>query len=312
MAAAKIRRGNQENDLIGCSRDGRHATIVGGWVVLHQQDATLIGHRDPCMSQQSFSNPLRSRLKAKKEAVGLWVTLESATTTEIAAELGLDWVCIDMEHGSLDFRDVLDHLRAARGSDLAVLVRVPTASVDKIKRALDLGAHGILLPLVRTAEELDEAFSHARYPLIGKRGLGHERALRWGMAIESYVAAANSETMVIPVIETKDASVNIESILAVPSLEAIFFGPSDLSQSYGHRAVWEGPGVAEDILRIKALAAQRNIASGVIGTSAEDIKRRRSEGFDMICIGSDVGLMIRQIRSQMEPFRAMPARKEGY
>lgn len=264
------------------------------------------------MSLLPFSNPLRARLKAKKETVGLWVTLESATATEIAAELGLDWVCVDMEHGSLDFRDVLDHLRAARGSDLAVLVRVPTASVDKIKRALDLGAHGVLLPLIRTADELDEAFAHARYPLVGKRGLGHERALRWGMAIESYVAAADSETMVIPVIETKDASDAIASILAVSGLEAIFFGPSDLSQSCGHRAVWEGPGVAEDILRIKQLAAQVNIASGIIGTSAEDIRRRRSEGFEMICIGSDVGLMIRQIRSQMEPFRALPARKAGY
>jgi len=264
------------------------------------------------MGQQPFSNPLRAGLKAKKEALGAWVTLESATVTEVAAELGLDWVCIDMEHGSLDFRDVLNHLRAARGSNTAVLVRVPTTSVDKIKRALDLGAHGILLPLIRNADELNEGFAHARYPLVGKRGLGHERALRWGMAIESYVAAADCETMVIPVIETKDASDNIEGILDVAGLEAIFFGPSDLSQSCGHRAVWEGPGVATDILRIKALAAQRNIASGVIGTSAEDIERRRREGFEMICIGSDIGLMIRQMRSLMEPMRAMPARKGGY
>jgi 2-keto-3-deoxy-L-rhamnonate aldolase RhmA len=264
------------------------------------------------MSQRRFTNPLRERLKAKTQAVGVWVTLESATVTEVAAELGLDWVCIDMEHGSLDFRDVLNHLRAARGSETAVLVRVPTTSVDKIKRALDLGAHGILLPLIRNADELIEGFAHARYPLVGRRGLGHERALRWGMAIESYVAVADSETMVIPVIETKDASDNIDSILDVAGLEAIFFGPSDLSQSCGHRAVWEGPGIAEEILRIKRLAAKRNIASGVIGTSAEDIERRRREGFEMICVGSDIGLMIRQMRSLVEPMRAVPTRTGGY
>lgn len=254
------------------------------------------------MSKGAFTNPLRARLKQGREAVGLWVTLESATATEVAAELGLDWVCVDMEHGSLDFRDVVHHLRAARGSDLAVLVRVPTASVDKIKRALDLGAHGILLPLIRDAAELEESMSHARYPLAGKRGLGHDRALRWGMAIEEYVATADSETMVIPVIETKEASENIASILDVRGLETIFFGPSDLSQSFGHRAVWEGPGIAEDILRIKALAARRDIASGIIGTNAEDVARRRAEGFKMICIGTDVGLLIRQIRSEMKPF----------
>src|SRR3546814_13494202 len=87
-----------------------------------------------------FSNPLRTKLKSGDATFGLWVTLESATVTEVAAELGLDWVCIDMEHGSLGYRDVVDHLRAAKGSDLAVIVRVPTAAVDTLKRALDLGA----------------------------------------------------------------------------------------------------------------------------------------------------------------------------
>jgi 2-keto-3-deoxy-L-rhamnonate aldolase RhmA len=264
------------------------------------------------MPSQAFSNPLRRKLKSGGPTIGLWATLESATVTEVAAELGLDWVCVDMEHGSLGYRDVVDHLRAAKGSDLAMIVRVPTASVDTIKRALDLGAHGVLLPLIRTADELAEAFVHARYPPSGKRGLGHERALRWGMAMESYVAASNEETMVIPVIETADASSNIADILAVPGLEAIFFGPSDLSQSFGHLAVWEGPGIAEDILRMQRLAAARGIASGVIGTSADDIARRREQGFGMIGLGSDVGLMIRQLRAAIEPFRAAPGKSAGY
>ena len=264
------------------------------------------------MAMKQFSNPLRRKLKSGEETLGLWATLESATVTEVAAELGVDWVCVDMEHGSLGYRDVVDHLRAAKGSELAVIVRVPTASVDTIKRALDLGAHGVLLPLIRHAAELHEAFSHARYPLIGKRGLGHERALRWGLAIESYVAVANDETMVIPVIETKEVSANIADILAVPGLEAIFFGPSDLSQSFGHLAVWEGPGIAEDILRMKRLADERGVASGVIGTSAEDIARRRDQRFGMIGLGSDIGLMIRQLRELLEPSRALPRRSAGY
>lgn len=259
-----------------------------------------------------FSNPLRRKLKSGGPTTGLWATLESATVTEVAAELGVDWVCVDMEHGSLGYRDVVDHLRAAKGSDLAVIVRVPTASVDTIKRALDLGAHGVLLPLIREADELAEAFSHARYPTSGKRGLGHERALRWGMAMKSYVAVANEETMVIPVIETAEASANIADILAVPGLEAIFFGPSDLSQSFGHLAVWEGPGISEEILRMKALAAERGIASGIIGTSADDIARRRQQGFGMIGLGSDVGLMIRQLRELLAPFGDVAERKGGY
>jgi 2-keto-3-deoxy-L-rhamnonate aldolase RhmA len=260
-----------------------------------------------------FSNPLRRKLKSGRAALGLWVTLESATVTEVAAELGVDWVCIDMEHGSLGFRDVVDHLRAAKGSDLAVIVRVPTATVDTIKRALDLGAHGILVPLIRSRAELEEAFSHARYPLAGRRGLGHERALRWGMAMESYVAAANEETMVIPVIETGEASDAIEDILDVPGLEAIFFGPSDLSQSRGHMAVWEGPGIAEDVLRMRALAQERGIASGIIGTSAQDIGMRLDQGFGMVALGSDVGLLIRQMRALLAPIHGNLSKKSsGY
>ncbi len=260
----------------------------------------------------TFSNPLRRSLASGKTALGLWVTLESATVTEVAAELGVDWVCVDMEHGSLGFRDVVDHLRAARGSELAVLVRVPTAGVDTIKRALDLGAHGVLLPLISNRAELEDAFRHARYPTSGKRGLGHERATAWGMALESYVAVANEETMVIPVIETAEASANIADILATPGLEAIFFGPSDLSQSFGHLAVWEGPGIAEEIVRIKSLADDRGIFSGIIGTSPDDMEGRRQQGFGMVALGSDVGLMMRQIRQLLEPFRALPDRKGGY
>src|SRR5688572_471942 len=91
-------------------------------------------------------NPLRRKFAAKETAYGLWVTLESATVSEIAAEIGLDWICVDMEHGSLNYRDVVHHARAVRGSDTAVLVRVPSLSIDSIKRALDLGVDGIILP----------------------------------------------------------------------------------------------------------------------------------------------------------------------
>lgn len=244
----------------------------------------------------AFRNPLRPKLQAGQATLGFWVTLESATVTEIAAEAGVDWIVVDMEHGCLSYRDALDHIRAAKGSDLAVIVRVPTTTVDTVKRALDLGAHGVLLPLIRTAEELRAGFGHARYPLTGQRGLGGERAVRWGAAVESYVACANDETMVIPVIETADAIANIDAILDVPGLEAIFFGPSDLSQSLGHMAVWEGPGVADMILQTATKATERGIANGVIGTSPEDVARRQEQGFRMIGLGSDAGLLLRHLK----------------
>ena len=255
------------------------------------------------MLNLNLHNPLRRKLKANETTFGMWVTLEAPTVSEIAAEMGVDWICVDMEHGSLSYRDVLNHLRAAKGSDMAVLARVPTTSVDTVKRCLDLGVHGVLLPLIRTADELRDGFNFARYPTLGARGLGGERAVRWGMALESYVEAANEETLVIPVIETKEASANIAGILSVPGLEAIFFGPADLSQSFGHLGVWEGPGIADDIVRMTGLARQRNIAAGVIGTNADDIELRQRQGFRMIGLGSDAGMILRQLGTQLERFK---------
>lgn len=250
------------------------------------------------MLPYQFSNPLRRKLQVKdKPALGLWIGMESATVTEVAANLGYDWVCVDLEHGPLSLKDVLDHLRAAKGSDLAVLVRIPTASVDHVKRVLDLGSHGVLLPLINSAEELAQGFTYARYPSLGTRGIGGERATRWGLNLKEYVDVADEETLVIPLIETRQASNNIQSILEVPGLEAIFFGPSDLSQSCGHRATWEGPGVAEDILRMQEMAKNRNIATGIVARSSQDLDLRRAQGFQLVATGSDVGAMAATMRA---------------
>lgn len=241
-------------------------------------------------------NPLRKKFSRGETAYGLWVTLESPTVTEIAAAMGADWICVDLEHGALDYSDVLNHLRAAKGTELAVLARVPACRVDTIKKCLDVGVHGVILPLINSAEELCEAFDHARYPTTGKRGLGGERAVQWGLAVQEYIRRADEDALVIPVIETRAASENIEQILDVPGLETIFFGPADLSSSMGYIGEWEGPGVADDILRIQRLAASRGIVSGVIGMNTDDMRNRKEQGFKMIGLGSDGGMIIKQFK----------------
>src|SRR5438874_10115171 len=240
-------------------------------------------------------NKLRGRLQAGETSYGLWVTMESPALSEIAVTLGLDWVCIDMEHGHLEYKDVVAHLRAVRGSDTSVVVRGPDTNISTVKRALDLGAHGVILPLVRKAEDLELGFRYGRYPPRGVRGVGGERAMAWGLGLEDYVSYADQETLIIPLIETRDAVDNIDAILAVPGLEAIFFGPADLSASQGHLGQWEGPGVAEQILSVRQKAAARGISAGVMCTSLEDGVRRRDQGFRLIGLGSEAALLIRSI-----------------
>jgi 2-keto-3-deoxy-L-rhamnonate aldolase RhmA len=244
--------------------------------------------------------PLRHRLRAGETTFGLWVTLESPTVTEIAAELGLDWICVDTEHGHLDFREVMEHLRAAAGSGLSVLVRVSDIHLDLIKRALDMGAQGLLLPLVRSAADVERGFQAGMYPPRGRRGVGGERAVRWGLRWDEYLAAANDETLVIPMIETREAVEEIEPILAVPGLDAVFFGPADLSASYGHLGQWEGPGVAERIQGIVGRAAASRMAAGVLARTPDEARERLAQGFRMVALGSDTSLLIEALRGRLD------------
>jgi 2-keto-3-deoxy-L-rhamnonate aldolase RhmA len=244
-------------------------------------------------------NPLRQKLQNKWTTYGLWITIESASITEVAVTLGFDWVVVDMEHGHLDFREVMEHVRAVRGSETPVLVRVSEVQQSTIKRALDIGAHGVLLPLVRNRADIERGFRFGRYPMRGERGVGGERAVKWGLGFDEYLSYANEETMIIPIIETRDAVENIEEILAVEGLEAILFGPADLSATYGYLGQWEGPGLADKILEIRSKAAAKGIASGVMSRSPEDSLLRRDQGFNMIALGSDLGLMIRAIQENL-------------
>src|SRR5438132_129843 len=142
------------------------------------------------------SNPgriLKQKLRGGQTTFGLWVTLEAPTITEIATHLGLDWICIDAEHGHLDFKEVVEHLRAAGCSSVAALVRVQEIEQGLIKRVLDLGAHGIIVPQIRNAEEVEQAVRFAKYPPRGIRGVGGERSTLWGKGLRG-VRTANEST----------------------------------------------------------------------------------------------------------------------
>lgn len=246
----------------------------------------------------SAGQKLKQKLKKLETALGLWVTLESPSITEIAVLLGLDWICIDTEHGHLDFKEVLEHIRAASRSGVALIVRVQEIEQGVIKRVLDLGADGIIVPQICSAEEVERAVYFAKYPPRGFRGVGGERATLWGRGLPR-TRSANENTLVIPLIETVAAGKNIDSIMQVPGVDAFFFGPADFSSSSGHLGEWEGPGVAEEILRIKDQIRGRGFACGIMATDAKNGQARVAQGFQMVGIGADTGLLIRGMTEMM-------------
>src|SRR5437764_6417959 len=148
----------------------------------------------------------RQKLASDQPVYGLWVTLESASVTEMAVALGLDWVVIDAEHGHLDWKEVADHLRAAVRGETVALVRVADLDRGLIKRALDVGADGVVVPWVETEEQLRQTVAFSRYPPEGCRGIGGERATGWGECLVEHTAEANDHVLVVPIIETVRAA----------------------------------------------------------------------------------------------------------
>jgi 2-keto-3-deoxy-L-rhamnonate aldolase RhmA len=242
---------------------------------------------------------LRRKLAADTPVVGLWVTLESPSITEIAVALGIDWVVIDAEHGHLDWKEILEHLRAAVRSETAVLVRVAELNIGLIKRALDIGADGVVVPWMESAEQLRQAVAFARFPPEGVRGIGAERATCWGQCFVQHTQEANEHVLVVPIIESVTGGRNIRAMLEVDGVDLFFFGPADYSSSAGFRGQWEGPGVAQELLAIKDAIRAAGKHCGVIATSHENLRERSQQGFRMLGLGIDSGLLLRSLHGAL-------------
>ena len=242
---------------------------------------------------------LRRTLAADRSAFGLWVTLDSPAVTEMAVALGMDWVVIDAEHGHLDWKEIAEHVRATVRSETVALVRLVELNGGAIKRALDIGADGVVIPWVESAEQLAQAVRFARYPTEGTRGIGAERATAWGQALAEHAADANDHVFVVPIIETVKGGQNLPAMCAVEGVDLFWFGPADYSASAGFRGQWEGPGVADALLRMKDTLRAAGKHCGVVATGDDNVQQRLREGFRAIALGMDAGLLLRSLRASL-------------
>ena len=243
---------------------------------------------------------LRQKLNQNEPIYGLWVTLESASITEMAVALGLDWVVIDAEHGHLDWKDINSHIRAALRSDTVVLVRIAERSTILSKRALDIGADGIMIPWMEKVEEVEEAVRDCRYPPEGRRGIGGERATAWGQCLSEHAVEANENVLIVPLIESIAAIPNVATMCEVDGIDLFFFGPADFSSTAGFRGQWEGPGVAEQILSLKDTINAAGKHCGVVSTSNQNLTDRLDQGFRMLALGTDSGLLLRSLHQSLQ------------
>jgi 2-keto-3-deoxy-L-rhamnonate aldolase RhmA len=242
----------------------------------------------------------REKLAADVPVYGLWVTLESPAITEMAVALGLDWVVIDAEHSHLDWKDIVEHIRATVRSDTVAFVRLVERDTGLIKRALDIGADGVAAPWIDSAEDLQELICDSRYPPAGRRGVGGDRATVWGQCFGEHTQEANEHVLVLPMIENVTVVDEMPAMCQLDGAEAFFFGPADFSATAGHVGKWEGPGVAEQIVSLKDTMRAAGKHAGVIATSIEDLHRRLEQGFRMIALGTDVSMLLGSLHTMLD------------
>jgi 2-dehydro-3-deoxyglucarate aldolase/4-hydroxy-2-oxoheptanedioate aldolase len=242
---------------------------------------------------------LRRQLAADAPVFGLWITLESPSITEMAVALGVDWVVIDAEHGHLDWKEIVEHLRATVRSDTVALVRLTELNGGLIKRALDIGADGVVIPWVESVAQLRQAIAFAHYPPEGLRGIGADRATVWGQCLSEHTAEANANVLVVPIIETVCAAERVPAMAEIEGAELFFFGPADYSASAGYRGQWEGPGVAEQLLTLKDTLRRAGKHCGIMARDHEDLQHRLQQGFRAIGLGMDAGLLLRSLRGAL-------------
>jgi 4-hydroxy-2-oxoheptanedioate aldolase len=248
-------------------------------------------------------NAFKQALSRCERQVGLWCSLANHIAAEILAGAGFDWVVIDGEHSPNDITTLLPQLQAMRGGTAEPVFRVPWNDAVIVKRALDVGARSLLVPLVQNADEARKAVAAARYPPLGIRGVSTAaRANDYGR-IQNYHRNAHLDTCVLVQLETKDALREIEAVAAVEGVDGIFIGPSDLAAAFGHLGNPEDPDVRAAIKDAASRIRATGKSAGTLTGNADDAEALFEMGYNFTAVGSDVGILARNAESLAARFR---------
>jgi len=263
--------------------------------------------------QHPFTNTAKQKMKAGGKTVGAWCQICSPYTAEIMAREGFDFLAIDLEHAPTDTAILLELVRAMDGTGVQPFVRAPWNDFVAIKKILDTGVSGVVVPYVNTKEEAEAVVKACKYPPEGIRGMsGSPRAAGYGRSPMEYLKRANAEIMVITQVETATAVENIDAILTVDDLDGVFIGPMDLATSMGHFGDATQPKVQAAIATVE----QKTLAAGkVLGTVAgtwEQAKAKYDKGYQMIMVMADGTTVAKAAAEKVAQFReTFPARLSG-
>jgi 2-keto-3-deoxy-L-rhamnonate aldolase RhmA len=236
---------------------------------------------------------MRDALRAGDPVVGTWASLADPTVAELLAPEA-DFVMLDTEHTPNSLETLTDCARAvdAADGDGVPLARVPWNDPVRIKRVLDTGVAGVMVPMVETAAEAEAAVAACRYPPEGDRGIATARASGYGRRFESYVEEANEATLTLLQVETRAGVENAPDIAAVDGVDALFVGPADLSANLGVFGEWDHPDLVDAIGRVLAAGDSAGTPVGTLGARPAEVEALGALGFDFLVAGVDTAMLL--------------------
>jgi len=249
---------------------------------------------------------LKNRLAAGDVCFGTWVFSTDPTTTELLSESGYDFLIIESEHCAWNIESVQTSIMAAKGADVTILVRVAWNDAVMMKQVLDAGAGGVVVPLIRNADDARRAVAACMYPPLGLRGFGPRRPSSYGRKGAEYVASANDNIVVVAQIEHTDAVDNIDEILAVPGLTGVLIGRNDLSGSMGILGQTEHPRVVAAIDQVLAAARRAGGNVGIVSSADPDqVLKWIEKRMRFITLDCDDAFLLQASQAAVERARAI-------
>ncbi|MGK6309903.1 HpcH/HpaI aldolase family protein [Variovorax sp. DT-64] len=251
-------------------------------------------------------NRLRTLWKSGGAAVNGWLAIPNGFSAETMAHQGWDSLTIDLQHGVVDYQAMVTMLQAISTTDTVPVVRVPWLEPGALMKALDAGAYAVICPMVNTREDAQRLVAYTHYAPRGTRSFGPVRALLYGGA--DYPQQANDTIVTFAMIETAQALDNLDDILSVEGLDAVYIGPSDLSLALGCRPVFDDvdPPVAQAIDHILARAKAHGLVAGIHNGTPEGALARIAKGFQFVTVSSDARLIAAGAQQVLAKMRAAP------
>ena len=236
---------------------------------------------------------LKQKLKNNELTIGSWIMMDTPMSVEIMALAGFEWLVVDMEHTSIDINTTQKLITTIQANEIKALVRVSKNEEVIIKQVLDIGADGIIVPMVNSKEDATKAVEFAKYPPIGKRGVGLYRASKYGTKFEEYKKWVDEELVIIAQIEHIEAVNNIEEILQVDGIDGTIIGPYDLSGSMGYPGEFERDDVKKSVQKVLDKCKKQNIPSGfhVVDTDPKKLQEKINHGCTFLAYGIDYFFM---------------------